>query len=139
MFPEFKVNDTYLFCVREHEEPVVKIIDQALECFENNILGPELYLRMYNQYLYILDGGAEKSLMEFMKQEPPPFLKDCTKRIEGYELLKDELVILRNSIPLNLLSLELDELNLTLFEIIDSLRSFIVDTHIRDNHTHNRK
>lgn len=139
MFPEFKQNEAYLFAVSELEEPVMNIIDAGMASFETNIVGPENYLEMYKEYYYILNGKAEKLLFEFMRQDPPPFLKDFSRRIDGYDELKEELIMLRRSIPLNFLSLELLELNDTMYDIIDGLRSHIVNHFIRDNHDHNRR
>ncbi|KAK4874901.1 hypothetical protein RN001_014261 [Aquatica leii] len=138
MFPEFKNRITYLFAVSINEGPIMEIIQQGVSYFEPNIYGPELYLSFYRNYFYLLNGTAKNWLLDFMTQDPPPFLKDCGKRIESYDVEKEEIIMFRNSIPLNLLSLECGYLNNTLYEIVDGLRMHIVNFYAKGNRTRNR-
>lgn len=51
------------------------IITKGMNCFEENIGGPDKYLTMYSTYYYIFNGEAEKWVKNFMAQEPLPLLK----------------------------------------------------------------
>ena len=51
------------------------MMDRAMEIFDLNTSGPSVYLKQYDQYLYILSGNAKESLMEFFQREPFPYLK----------------------------------------------------------------
>ncbi|XP_050297987.1 dynein axonemal heavy chain 3 [Anthonomus grandis grandis] len=138
MFPELQTKLSYLYPVREDEEPVVKILEEIQDAFNANLLGPEKYLRMYRQYFYILNGSAERELTEFFGTQPFPYLKDFSRKIYKYEELKNEIIELRRSIPLNMFLLDCGDLNEILYKIIDGLRTRIVDYFIEENHTLNR-
>lgn len=51
------------------------MIDEGVTSFGSNVPGPGKYLEMYEDYMYILNGEAEKSLDEFFGLEPFPYLK----------------------------------------------------------------
>lgn len=138
MFSEFEKNETFLFSVLREENPVDEIYQIAILSFDSNLVGPMKYLENYEKYYYILNGEAEKDMLNFFETIPFPFLKDFSKKIRSYEDLKKELIFLRRSIPLNFISLECGELNDTLYTIIDDIRTHIVDYFINENHNHNR-
>ncbi|KAH1026251.1 hypothetical protein HUJ05_010798 [Dendroctonus ponderosae] len=56
----------------------------------------------------------------------------------GYEEIKNEIIDLRRSIPLNMITLDCEQINETLYSIIDDLRMKIVDYFIDENHALNR-
>ncbi|KAL1497384.1 hypothetical protein ABEB36_008364 [Hypothenemus hampei] len=138
MFPELKDTQEYLYTVKEDDETVVNIFKEINETFKANTIGPEKYLNMYEKYFYILNGQAEKELHEFFEMEPFPYLKDFSKKIYHYEDIKNEIILLRRSIPLNMIALDCSELNEILYQIIDGLRTKIIDYFIEENHTINR-
>lgn len=115
-----------------------KLISTGMAGFENNLIGPVKYLSVYEKYHYLLRGDEWKSLESFMGEIPPPYLKDCVKRILLYDDLKNEIISLRRSIPLNFMSLECGQINDALYEIADDLRMYIVDYFVVKNHEHNR-
>lgn len=139
LFPELDNQPKLTLTAIPRDEPVVlEIYEQVQQCYLPNISGCEEYLKMYDEYCYILNGEAERSLMEFFNQDPFPYLKDFGKRIEKYEAIKNEIIFLRRSIPLNLVSLECGELNDALYKIIDDLRVYIVKYFVKASHDHNR-
>ncbi|XP_023310238.1 dynein heavy chain 3, axonemal [Anoplophora glabripennis] len=139
MFPEFATYESFLYAVDEKEEPVRNILDGMIQALATNFVGPNKYLALYEKYYYILNGTAEKELMDFFKIEPFPFLKDFAKKIRMYEELKQEMIELRRHIPLNLFCLDCSELNEALVTILDNLRNYIVNYYITENHNHNRR
>lgn len=136
---EFASKETFLFPVLREELPVEDIFQEGLKYFDTNLIGPLNYLKMYDKYLYILEGEAENEMLKFFEVVPFPFLKDFAKKIYYYADLRDEMIFLRRSIPLNFISLECGELNDTLYNIVDNIRSHIVNYFITENHDHNRK
>ncbi|XP_017770457.1 PREDICTED: dynein heavy chain 3, axonemal-like [Nicrophorus vespilloides] len=138
LFPEYKDKKTYLHCVNEKEEDVKKLIEFVEFCFAPNVIGPLNYLKIYEDYYYIQNGEAEKSLLDFMALDPMPYLKDFAKRIERYNEIKKEIIFIRRSVSLNCISLECGELNDSLYKIIDDLRLHIVNYFIDKSHNHNR-
>lgn len=65
----------YLYSVYEEEEPVTKVFTEIDQAFEANTIGPDKYLVLYEKYLYILNGQAERELHEFFGTQPFPYLK----------------------------------------------------------------
>ncbi|XP_045475837.1 dynein axonemal heavy chain 3 [Harmonia axyridis] len=139
MFPEYATQKTYLTAIPEDDEIVLSVLEQVAEVFEANTLGPFKYLKLYENYFYILNGHAEKELEDFFAMDPFPYLKDFSKKIRAYEKKKDEIIDLRRNIPLNMVNLDCSILNDTLYNIVDGLRTHIVKYFIDDTHTTNRR
>ncbi|KAK9888347.1 hypothetical protein WA026_000602 [Henosepilachna vigintioctopunctata] len=139
MFPEFAKRESYLVAIHEDDEVVVDMLDRAMGIFDSNIVGPMNYLKIYDDFLYILNGDAEKELEEFFALEPFPYLKDFSKKIRGYEKKKNEIIDLRRNIPLNMINLDCSILNETLYNIVDALRMHIVKYFVDETHNTNRK
>lgn len=77
MLLEFQDKLLYIHEVQKCDEVVQSFLDSSLETFEPNVNGPIEYIKVYNDYLYLLDGKAGKSLEEFIDQDPPPFIRVC--------------------------------------------------------------
>lgn len=138
VFPEMADDGKYLQCVTEDDISVADMIQAGVEIFQANMIGPVKYLRVYNDYLYILNGAASKALDDFFAMEPFPYLKDFAKRIDKYQSIKRDIVFLRRLIPLNFICLECDDANDTLYSIVEDLRLRICNYFIEQNHNHNR-
>lgn len=67
--------ERFLHTVDENEEAVKTIHFDFAKAIEANFIGPIKYLAYYEQYLYILNGTAEKELTDFFATEPFPYLK----------------------------------------------------------------
>lgn len=74
-FSELLNKESYLYPVYETEEPIKDIFEDVVKAFDANMIGPEKYLAMYEQYFYILNGTAEKQLHAFFDTDPFPYLK----------------------------------------------------------------
>lgn len=139
VFPEMANDGKYLHCVNEDDISVSAMIEAGVKIFEANTIGPVKYLKVYDDYLYILNKAASKALDEFFATEPFPYLKDFAKKIEKYQEIKRDIIFLRRLIPLNFVCLECDDLNDTLYNIVDDLRLRICNYFIEQNHNHNRR
>ncbi|VEN60061.1 unnamed protein product, partial [Callosobruchus maculatus] len=139
MFPEFADQKRFLYPVLETDETVQALHDEMLEAFVTNFIGPEKYLQLYEDYYYLLNGTAKRELEDFFGLDPFPYLKDFSRRIYKYEEVRDEIILLRNNIPLNLFNLDCKELNESLYYLVTLLRNRIVDHFVKENHDHNRK
>lgn len=80
---EFAAEESFLYAVDEKEEPVRVILDSMTQALTTNFVGPNKYLALYERYYYILNGSAERELMDFFKIEPFPFLKASRQIIIG--------------------------------------------------------
>ncbi|KAG5895230.1 hypothetical protein JTB14_003447 [Gonioctena quinquepunctata] len=139
MFPEFSRFERFIPFVTESDQPVNEIYERMMEAVTPNLVGPDSYLQMYEQYYYLLNGEAEKELDGFFEIEPFPVLREFAKRIWRYEEVKNEIIDLRRHVPLNLFSLDCSELNETLYTILDNLRMRIVNYFVLENRNHNRE
>lgn len=74
-FLEFSTKDQYISAVTIVEEPIRLIIEEGVNSFIPNTIGPEKYLKMYEKYFFIQNGEAEKDLDAFMGLDPFPYLK----------------------------------------------------------------
>lgn len=57
------------------EQYIVATINKCIQVFYANKPGPISYLKMYNEYFYILDGSAKLDLDKFFAMDPAPYLK----------------------------------------------------------------
>lgn len=139
VFPEMAKEGKYLQSVTEEDVSVANMIEKGMAAFETNTVGPIKYLKTYDEFLYILNGGASKSLDDFFATEPFPYLKDFAKKIEKYQEIKQDIIFLRRVIPLNFMCLECGNLNDMIYDIIEELRMRICNYFIEQNHSHNRR
>lgn len=72
---EFSKEKKFIFTVSEDEAPIKLIIDEGVNSFIPNEVGPDKYLTMYEKYSFIQNGDAERELEAFMGQDPFPYLK----------------------------------------------------------------
>lgn len=79
LFPESKM---LLRPVRLEENLVQDIINQALDIFQINTVGPHNYLNLYKSYNDLLNNKAEQAVANFLKQEEndiPDFIQVLIK------------------------------------------------------------
>ncbi|KAJ8727857.1 hypothetical protein PYW08_016242 [Mythimna loreyi] len=138
MYPNAIRPHPYLIPVHPEERYMVDALQTTLHHVSVNKPGPRSFLSSYEEFFYILNGQANQDLMAFMKQEPPPYLKDFSERIYQYEALRDEIAFLRRDIPLNMIMLDCGPINDSLWDIVTGLRQHIVDHFILINRKWNR-
>ncbi|XP_053593796.1 dynein axonemal heavy chain 3 [Microplitis demolitor] len=138
IFPEFQ-GTAYLLSVSRDETLVSLIINEALESIVSNKIGPELYLKCYNDLLYILNGQANESLNNYFKTEPIPSLQEFGHWIDSYDNLSKEICLFRNKIPLNMIEIDCKIVNDTMRNILYDLRSKICDYFLNELRLNNHK
>ncbi|KAL7290283.1 hypothetical protein TKK_0015983 [Trichogramma kaykai] len=122
LFPEIRER-RYLFAIERAEEDVKAIIERALERVLANEPGPQLYLRHYREYEYLLDGSARADLEAFLVSQPSPTMREYGQKIEAYDALRQRVFVLRDKIPLNMIELDCSGLNEQLRRELHELRS----------------
>ncbi|XP_078041170.1 dynein heavy chain 3, axonemal [Augochlora pura] len=137
LFPELECRD-YLFPVSRYEEEVSKIIADTLYVLNEHATGPGLYLKCYNDLLYLLDGQAKQNLDNFFAIDPFPFLREFENRIKDYDNLRNEITLFRSKIPLNMIEIDCSLVNDTLRRILHDLRSQICDYFADELRANNR-
>lgn len=53
-----------------HEKEVQELFKMSKDVLRKNMVGPKLYIKFYEPYIWLLDGTAEKELQVYMNKEP---------------------------------------------------------------------
>ncbi|XP_012271492.1 dynein heavy chain 3, axonemal [Orussus abietinus] len=134
LFPELD-RPGHMFPVLREEE-VEAIITEALDAIFINAPGPDLYLKFYLDYLYIIDGRAKIELDDYFSTVPEPYLKDFGHRILKYDKLRKDIRTFRSKVQLNLVEMDCSRLNEAMREVLFDLRTRICEhfaTELRAN------
>ncbi|KAF3429654.1 hypothetical protein E2986_08409 [Frieseomelitta varia] len=137
LFPELEKQE-FLFSISRYEESVSSIVSDVLNVINAHIKGPQIYLKCYQDLLYIVDGQAKQNLDQFFIIEPMPYLHEFEQKIKGYDQKRKEILVFRNKIPLNLIEIDCTTLNNTLRQILYDLRTEICDFFANELRTNNR-
>ncbi|XP_066595663.1 dynein axonemal heavy chain 3 [Prorops nasuta] len=125
LFPELNMQK-YLFSISRYEDSVMKLINRVLEIVLSHMVGPQKYLKVYEDLMYIFDGSAEETLNDFFAIQPIPLLREFEQRIRSFDELRQQIFLFRCKIPLNMIEIDCTPVNDTLRQILHSLRSKIV-------------
>ncbi|KZC07229.1 Dynein heavy chain 3, axonemal [Dufourea novaeangliae] len=137
LFPELETQE-YLFPVLPDEEEISEITNYVMDIVNVHIMGPEIYLKCYEDLLYILNGEAKRNLDKFFTTDPFPFLREFEQRIRGYDSLRKEILTFRNKIPLNMIEIDCSFVNDSIRQILYELRSQICDHFADELRANNR-
>lgn len=77
---------------------VLSIVTDVLNVISAHIKGPQIYLKCYQDLLYIVDGQAKQNLDQFFIIEPMPYLHEFEQKIKGYDQLRKEILVFRNKV-----------------------------------------
>jgi len=58
------------------------LVEEAVQIFEANAIGPKRYINLYNKYSRLLNGQEEKDKDAFLETKAP--LCDFEAKMEGY-------------------------------------------------------
>lgn len=75
-----------------------KIIEEALDAVAMNVDGPNLYLKSYDNLLYITNGSAKEKLKEYFNLDPFPSLREFGHKIEDLDALSQKISLFRNKV-----------------------------------------
>ncbi|XP_076164105.1 dynein heavy chain 3, axonemal [Ptiloglossa arizonensis] len=137
LFPELK-KQASLFSISQYEEEVFQIISDILNVIDVHTVGPQIYLKCYENVLYIIEGQAKKSLNQFLMTEPTPLLREFEQKIKGYDSLRKEISVFRNKIPLNMIEIDCTFVNETIRQILHELRTEICNLFVDELRSNNR-
>lgn len=147
MLPVFRKEEQVSVIIKMYLKPklisktkilqVKKIIEEALNAVTMNNPGPDLYLQCYNESMYILNGAAEKELMDYFESDPEPTLKEFSIKIRSYNQLRDQLFSFRTKVPLNLIELDCHKVNEALHATVEDLKMTICNTFAKELHDTN--
>ena len=69
MFQDMRGQRLLLRSVKLEEILVTDFMDQAMDIFKSNILGPQKYLNVYKKYADLLNNKAEQDVALFLKDQ----------------------------------------------------------------------
>ncbi|CAL7933869.1 unnamed protein product [Xylocopa violacea] len=137
LFPELE-DQGFLFSVSRSEDSVSKLINDVLDVVSAHVMGPQIYLKCYEELLYIIDGQAKESLDRFFMIEPMPYLHEFEQKIKGFDDIRKEIFMFRNKIPLNMIEIDCTIVNNTIRQILYELRTEVCDFFADELRNNNR-
>ncbi|XP_039273758.2 dynein axonemal heavy chain 3-like isoform X3 [Styela clava] len=137
LFPEMRDSKLLLRTVHLNENLVTNYVDQAMDIFKCNTVGPQMYLDVYTKYNDLLNSKAEAEAIQFIKEDHN--LDIFRTKLRSYEKTRDEINMLRLSVPLNMFGLDCTELNNDLAQRAQLLRDKLIQSQIDENREKNKE
>ena len=110
LFPELvKSTQMFLLPVQWEEDHIQSLVQQVIEIFDINAIGPKMYISLYEKYSTLLNGQEEKDKNNFLETKAP--LSDFATKMQDYSNLREEICDIRTAAMLNLYELDCHELN----------------------------
>ncbi|XP_077979573.1 dynein axonemal heavy chain 3-like isoform X2 [Glandiceps talaboti] len=136
IFPDMRGQRLVLRAVKIDEQLVTNFIDQAMEIFKLNTVGPTRYLNTYKRYHELLNNKAEQDVTAFLKEKHS--LLAFRTKIDGYHSLKEEIALLRITVPLSMFCLDCVQLNVDLCNRSQKLKDRLVAFEVEENRKLNK-
>ncbi|XP_074648811.1 dynein axonemal heavy chain 3-like [Tubulanus polymorphus] len=109
LFPDMRGQRLLLRSVKIDESLVSDFTDRAMAIFKSNTIGPQKYLNTYRKYADLLNNKAEQDVTSFLQEQHS--ILAFKKKINSYQDLKDEICLLRITVPLSMFCLDCIALN----------------------------
>ncbi|GAB1599971.1 hypothetical protein Ahia01_000274600, partial [Argonauta hians] len=136
VFPDMRNQNLVLRAPHIDEDQVSEIIDQAVDIFKKNVVGPQKYLNYYLKYADLLNKKANQRVTEFLKESHGIY--EFKEKIDEFQDLKNEIAVLYVTIPLSMFSLDCSLLNETLCGKAEALKQRLVVFCVDKNRELNR-
>lgn len=158
--PDMEDEDLVLHSTDCKEEYVREVLEEVEQIVERNMPGPNEYLKIYDKFLFIIDGKAEGELNKILDPNQQPklqsfdemkdtadgnapdraldqeqqvsMLESFDRMMNSYAQYKYEICGLRQIIPLNLFEISTNSFNTTMSNILDGYRLKITDHFLTD-------
>ncbi|XP_008290011.1 dynein heavy chain 3, axonemal [Stegastes partitus] len=130
------IENLYLRTVKPDESLVTSLISKAKDVFDNNTVGPQRYLTVYQKYSNLLDNTAKQDVSAFLKEKHS--LTGFSKKVESSKLLQEEIATLRITVPLSMFCLCVGKLNADLCDRAERLKDKIVTFKVEENRELNK-
>jgi dynein heavy chain len=131
-FPEYRKYS--LRTIRSDEVLFENYVKRVLKIYESNKIGPQKYLDTYKKYADFMSHKADQDVSGFLKNSDNQ-LEDFVFQINKHTNIRNEIIAMLLTVPLNFYSLECNGLHESLKERVqklkDKLIQFCVD-HNRD-------
>nr|XP_058892896.1 dynein axonemal heavy chain 3 isoform X22 [Kogia breviceps] len=136
LFPELKGYNLILGTVNADEKLVSDFVDQTLEVFQKNQVGPYKYLNVYKKYDDLLDNTAEQNITAFLKENHE--IEDFVMRINSINKRRNEIASMHITVPLAMFCLDTMTLNYDICERAQNLKDHLIQFQVdvnRDTNT----
>lgn len=135
-FPEYK--KYILRAIRLDEDLVGRSIKRVMDVYEANKIGPTRYLDVYKKYADFLNNKADQDVTAFLKNEATNQLEDFEFQINKHTQIRNEILRMILTVPLNLYSLECNNLHDNLADRVLKLKDRLVQYCIDHNRETNK-
>ncbi|XP_063446016.1 dynein axonemal heavy chain 3-like isoform X5 [Mytilus trossulus] len=136
LFPDMRSKKLLLRTVKIEESLVVEYVDRAMDIFKNNTVGPQKYLNTYKKYANLLNNEAEQEVAAFLREDHS--IEAYKQKIIAFNKLREEIALLRITVPLSMFCLDCVALNDDLCGRAERLKDKLVTRQIDDNRDMNR-
>ncbi|KAL8585021.1 Dynein heavy chain 3, axonemal [Nucella lapillus] len=159
LFPELRDQRLLLRSVKIEETLVTDYVDKAMDIMKINTYGPSKYLYVYKQYSNLVNGQADGDVTTFLNTkfttehlsssgsqskhqadgpveplEPLEIRSIFAKKMTELQMVKNEIMVLRLNVPLNMVSLNCYNINRGLAIRAQMLNERVIDYQINQNH-----
>ncbi|XP_033740540.1 dynein heavy chain 3, axonemal-like isoform X1 [Pecten maximus] len=136
LFPDMRAQRLLLRSVKIEETLVTDYVDKAMDIFKINTTGPQKYLNTYKKYSDLLDNKADQDVASFLREKHS--IEAFKKKIISFQDLKDEISLLRITVPLSMFCLDCVNLNNDLGARAMRLKEKLVTHQVDENRELNR-
>ncbi|XP_061175178.1 dynein axonemal heavy chain 3-like [Saccostrea echinata] len=138
LFPDMRSATPKLLLrsVKIDEGLVTDYVDKAMEIFKHNTVGPQKYLNTYKKYSDLLNNNADQDVSAFLRETHS--IEAFKKKINSFQDLKDEISLLRITVPLSMFCLDCQNLNQDLCARAQRLKERLIIFEVDENRELNR-
>ncbi|XP_052264555.1 dynein axonemal heavy chain 3-like isoform X1 [Dreissena polymorpha] len=136
LFPDMRGQKLLLRSVKIDEALVADYVDKSMEIFKLNTTGPQKYLTTYRKYLDLLNNKAEQDVSSFLRESHS--IAAFKAKITSFQELKDEIMLLRITVPLSMFCLDCVTLNQDLAARAEKLKQRLITFEIDENRELNK-
>ncbi|XP_053383461.1 dynein axonemal heavy chain 3-like [Mercenaria mercenaria] len=136
LFPDMRGQKLLLRSVKIDESLVTDYVDKSMEIFKLNTVGPQKYLTTYKKYLELLNNKAEQDVSAFLRESHS--IAAFKSKINSFQDLKNEISLLRITVPLSMFCLDCVALNQDLGARAEKLKQRLITFEIDENRELNK-
>ena len=136
LFPGLRDAALVIRTADKDELMVTSAIEQSLESYRKNTIGPQRYLNSYKNYMSLIDGKADRNITSFLAESHS--IEGFKAKLDEVRQMWTEISLMRLTVPLNMCCLYAEGLNHDLLGLLEALRLRITAAAMLDNREDNR-
>lgn len=135
-FPELK--KYHLRTIRSDELLFEMFVKRVMHVYEANKIGPHKYLETYKKFADFMNNKVDQETSAFLKNSENQ-LEDFERQINKFTQIKKEIILMLQSVPLNLYSIECNGLHESLKERVQKIKDRFIQFCIDHNRETNKQ